>query len=120
VRPVGEYTDRFGKKYQYTQLDRETDLGGCLYSARRYARLIDKGVAEEHARSILAFDFRQHFVVSFSLRSLLHFLDLRAKLDAQLEIRQMCELIWPHLEAWTPEIANWYAKARLHKAILSP
>jgi len=120
VRPAGEYTDRFGKKYQYTESDRNTDLAACLDSAQRYAQLINKGVAEEHARSILVFDFRQHFVVSFSLRSLLHFLDLRAKLDAQLEIRQMCELIWPHLETWTPEIAKWYAKARLHKAILSP
>jgi thymidylate synthase ThyX len=37
----------------------------------------------DHARGILPFDYRQHFVVSFSLRAFLHFLDLRAKLDAE-------------------------------------
>jgi thymidylate synthase (FAD) len=58
--------------------------------------------------------------VSFSLRAFLHFLDLRAKLDAQEEIRALCDLMWPHLEAWAPEIAAWYAKTRLHKARLAP
>ena len=48
-----------------------------------FGNLLDAGFAEEHARGILPFDYRQHFVVSFSLRAFLHFLDLRAKLDAQ-------------------------------------
>jgi thymidylate synthase (FAD) len=78
------------------------------------------GFAEEHARGILPFDYRQHFVVSFSLRAFLHFLDLRAKLDAQEEIRALCDLMWPHLQAWVPEIAAWYQKTRLHKARLAP
>jgi thymidylate synthase (FAD) len=120
LRPVGMYTDRKGKKYEYTLSERETDLKICLNSAIRYRELIEKGFAEEHARGILPFDYRQHFVVSFSLRSLMHFLDLRAKLDAQEEIRVLCDLIWPHFESWTPEIAAWYKKNRLHRARLSP
>jgi thymidylate synthase (FAD) len=59
-------------------------------------------------------------VVSFNLRSLLHFMDLRAKRDAQLEIQQLCDLMWPHLESWAPEIASWYGTSRLHKARLAP
>jgi len=47
-------------------------------------------------------------------------LDLRSKRDAQLEIQQLCDLLWPHLEAWAPEIAAWYAASRLHKARLAP
>jgi thymidylate synthase (FAD) len=78
------------------------------------------GFAEEHARGILPFDYRQHFVVSFTLRAFLHFLDLRAKLDAQQEIRELCDLMWPHLQAWTPQFADWYEKSRLHKARLAP
>jgi thymidylate synthase (FAD) len=59
-------------------------------------------------------------VVSYTLRALLHFLDLRAKLDAQLEIRQLCELMLPHLDDWVPEIAEWYRDKRLHRARLAP
>jgi thymidylate synthase (FAD) len=54
------------------------------------------------------------------MRALMHFLDLRAKLDAQLEIRAMCDLIWPHFEEWAPEVAGWYEQHRLHKARLAP
>lgn len=120
LRPSGHYSDRQGKKYIYTEHQRNKDLILCAEAANRYHELILAGYAEEHARGILPFDYRQHFVVSFSLRSLLHFLDLRWKLDAQLEIRQLCELIWPHFVEWTPQFAEWYEKTRLHKARLAP
>ena len=120
LRPPGEYADRKGKKYKYTLSQRNRDLGLCLDAAQRYEELIGLGFAEEHARGILPFDFRQHFVVSFSLRALLHFMDLRAKADAQWEIRELCDLLWPHLQQWTPAFANWYEKSRLYKARLSP
>jgi thymidylate synthase (FAD) len=120
LRPVGDYSDRQGKKYSYTAEQRAVDLELCRAAAERYRDLLNAGYAEEHARGILPFDYRQHFVVSFSLRAFLHFLDLRAKLDAQEEIRALCELMWPHLQAWAPEIAAWYEKTRLHKARLAP
>lgn len=120
LRPVGAYSDRQGKRYVYTEQARELDMSHCLVAAMRYKELISHGYAEEHARGIVPFDIRQHFVVSFTLRSMLHFMDLRAKLDAQEEIRQLCELMWPHVEAWVPEVAAWYAKARMHKARLAP
>lgn len=120
LRPVGYYSSRNGKKYQYTEHQRNKDIESCLEAAKRYQELIEDGFAEEHARGNLPFDYRQHFVVSFSLRALLHFLDLRAKLDAQPEIQALCDLMWPHLEMWTPEIAAWYKRTRLHKARLAP
>jgi thymidylate synthase (FAD) len=120
LRPVGDYSDRQGKKYHYSPEQRAVDLALCRAAAERYRDLLAAGYAEEHARGILPFDYRQHFVVSFTLRALLHFLDLRAKLDAQQEIRALCDLIWPHLEEWTPEIAAWYEKSRLHRARLAP
>jgi thymidylate synthase (FAD) len=120
LRPVGRYSDRNGKKYEYTAAQRNMDLGLCLDAAQRYEQLMGLGYAEEHARGILPFDYRQHFVVSFTLRSFLHFTDLRAKLDAQEEIRVLCEMMWPHAKAWVPEIAAWYEKSRLHKARLAP
>ena len=120
LRPVGDYSDRQGKRYHYGQEQRAIDLALCRSAADRYRDLLAAGYAEEHARGILPFDYRQHFVVSFTLRALLHFLDLRAKLDAQQEIRALCDLIWPHLQGWTPEIADWYEKSRLHRARLAP
>lgn len=120
LRPVGEYRDREGKRYSYTREARESDIRLCSRAASRYAYLLQEGYAEEHARGILPFDVRQHFVVSFSLRALLHFLDLRAKADAQQEIRQLCDLMLSHLRAWAPEIAGWYEATRLGKARLAP
>ena len=120
LRPVGTYSDRQGKKYDYSATERAKDLEHCRQAAVRYAQMLQAGFAEEHARGILPFDYRQHFVVSFTLRAFLHFMDLRAKLDAQEEIRRMCDLMWPHMVAWAPEIAAWYEKTRLHKARLAP
>ena len=120
LRPLGQYSNRQGKKYQYSQSERDKDPHHCKISADRYQELLQAGYSEEHARGILPFDYRQHFVVSFTLRAFLHFMDLRAKLDAQQEIRELCDLMWPHLQTWTPEFAAWYEKTRLHKARLAP
>lgn len=120
LRPEGEYRDRQGKRYVYTAAHRRDDLVRCRHAAEHYADLLAQGFAEEHARGTMPFDIRQHFVVSFSLRALMHFLDLRAKLDAQLEIIQLCDLIWPHFQQWTPEIAHWYRQHRWAKARLAP
>ena len=120
LRPVGDYEDRQGKKYHYSQAQRDADLAWCLEAAKRYRLDIEAGMSEEHARGKLPFDYRQHFIVSFNLRSLMHFLDLRNKKNAQLEIQKLCDLMWVHFEKWTPEIAQWYAKNRLGKAKLSP
>ncbi|BAZ38960.1 thymidylate synthase complementing protein ThyX [Calothrix sp. NIES-4101] len=120
LRPVGYYSDRQGKKYYYSPEQREADLQWCLEAAKRYKADFEAGMSEEHARGKVPFDYRQHFVVSFNLRSLLHFLDLRYKKDAQLEIQKLCEMMFPHLEEWTPAIAAWYKSSRLGKARLSP
>ena len=120
LRPVGDYRARVGNKYTYTEEQRSIDLEHCQRSAERYRDLLRSGFSEEHARGILPFDYRQHFIASFSLRAFLHFMDLRAKQDAQLEIRQLCDLMWPHMVEWAPEFAAWYEKTRLHKARLAP
>ncbi|MGB3402329.1 MAG: FAD-dependent thymidylate synthase [Microcoleaceae cyanobacterium] len=120
LRPVGNYRDRQGKNYYYSLQQRESDLNWCKDAIKRYQQDIEAGFAEEHARGKLPFDYRQHFVVSFNLRSFLHFLDLRYKKDAQLEIQKLCELMLPHLEAWVPDVAEWYKNTRLGKARLSP
>jgi thymidylate synthase (FAD) len=120
LRPPQRYRDRDGADYEYTEEDRRIDLARCYDAACHYAHQIRQGKAEEQARELIPYGMRQHFVVSFTMRSLMHFLDLRAKLDAQQEIRWLCDLMWPHFVDWAPEIAQWYEEKRLHKAKLAP
>jgi thymidylate synthase (FAD) len=120
LRPLGIYTDRKGDKYEYTHDQRIIDVARCYDAAGHYVYRIRQGMSEEHARDLVPYAIRQHFVVSFSLRALMHFLDLRAKRDAQLEIRQLCDLMRPAFEQWTPEIAEWYLSKRWGKAKLAP
>lgn len=120
LRPLGAYSDRQGKRYDYTFEQRQQDINWCLEACRRYAERIQQGFAEEHARGLIPFDVRQHWVMSANVRSLMHLLDLRWKLDAQLEAQKLCETIWPHFYAWVPAIAEWYESNRLKKARLAP
>jgi len=121
VRPEGLYLDRKGHKYEWTQEDYERQLKFCIAASERYAEAFEKrGMAEEHLRDYLPQNIRQNFVVSFSLRAALHFLDLRAKLDAQVEIQALCEGMVPVIKEWVPEIFSYYEEKRLHKARLSP
>ena len=119
-RPIGTYRDRQGKQYEYTQRQRLNDLRSAAANAIDYRMKILAGFSEEHARGSLFFDFRQHFVVSFNARSLMHFLDLRSKKDAQMEIQAMCDLMWPHFQNWMPEVVGWYETNRLGRARLAP
>jgi thymidylate synthase (FAD) len=120
LRPVGNYSDRQGKKYYYSPELREIHLQHCVDACGLYKQNIESGMSEEHARGLIPFDFRQHFVMSCNLRSLLHFLDLRFKKDAQLEIQKLSEMMWAHTQDWVPEISAWYEKNRLGKARLAP
>ncbi|MFM7426581.1 MAG: FAD-dependent thymidylate synthase [Elainella sp.] len=120
LRPVGNYSDRQGKRYEYTEALRQEDLDWCLKASYRYAERIQQGFSEEHARSIIPFDVRQHWVMSANVRSLMHLLDLRWKLDAQLEAQELCELIWTVFQAWVPAVAGWYESNRAKKAKLAP
>jgi thymidylate synthase (FAD) len=121
IRPAGTYRDpNSGKAYEYTAQKRNLDVKRCHEAAIHYRFSVYLGEPFEQARGLIPFDVRQHFVVSFSLRAFLHFLDLRAKLDAQDEICQLCDLMWPHLQSWAPEIAAWYHQHRWAKARLAP
>ncbi len=120
LRPVGNYTNRQGKRYLYSEEQRQDDLQWCKDACKHYKKRIDEGLSEEHARGIIPFDARQHFVLSCNVRSLMHLLDLRWKKDAQLEAQKFCELLWVHFEQWTPAIAQWYLENRAKKAKLAP
>jgi thymidylate synthase (FAD) len=120
LRPVGYYHDRFGHKYLYSEEQREEHLGECYDAACRYKRDVDAGLSPEHARSMIPFDFRQHFVVSMNMRSLAHFLLIRGKKDAQLEIQQLAWLMLPHFKDWAPQVYEWFMENEWLKGFLAP
>ena len=120
VRPAGFYTNRKGKKYEWTEEHRQRKLGRIFSECEEYADYYNQGMSEEHIRDYLPQAIRQNFVVSINLRSVLHLLDLRSKLDAQLEIQALCEQIAPELKLWSPNVWKYYEEKRLHKARLSP
>lgn len=120
VRPVGFYTNRQGKKYVWEEEHRQRKLGRILSECEEYADYYNQGMAEEHIRDYLPQAIRQNFVVSFNLRSVLHFLDMRSKLDAQLEIQALCLQFAEHLSKWSPNVWKYYEETRLYKGKISP
>lgn len=120
-RAVGHYDDREGNKYLYSEKERNNDILFTQKAIEYYAQKVDKkGYAPEHARDILTQNIRQHFVVSFNARSLLHFCDLRLPKDAQPEIRLMALMLFEKFKIWMPEVAEFYEKKRLGKNKLAP
>lgn len=120
IRPVGVYGRRKGGQYEYTAELRAHDIAIAATSAMRYARAISDGASEEQARSVIPFDVRQCWVMSCNMRALIHFLTIRGKADAQLEIRQLCELILPHFESWAPEVYAWFMQHQWQRGRLAP
>lgn len=121
LRPSGEYTDRSGKRYVYSDRMRYNDLMSLEASAIRYKARLERGeMSEEHARGMLPFDIRQHFVMSANMRTVMHLLDMRHKKDAQLECQQWADLLFQEFEQWSPILADWYEGSRLNKGRLAP
>jgi thymidylate synthase (FAD) len=120
-RPVGKYSDRQGNKINYDTTLRLQDIYLAAQLVQHYSdRVENQNFPPEFARGLLPFDYRQHFVFTSNLRSLMHIFDLRAKKNAQGEIVELCNLLFEPFKLWCPEIADWYEKNRFGKALLSP
>lgn len=119
LRPIGEYTDRSGKKYEYLNSHRQADLDRCYSACGHYRARIREGFSEEHARGMIPFDVRQHWVMSANARALMHLLDMRWPADAQLEAQQLSQLMFDEFRKWMPEVAVWYLEKRARKSMLS-
>ena len=116
----GFQSDRHGNKAEISEEIIEMKKQLMLLSLKAYASQIEVGIPPEAARDILPHNYRQHFVVTFNLRSLLHFCDLRLKKDAQNNIVTLAEIMYEKCCLWSPEITQWYTKNRKGKARLAP
>jgi thymidylate synthase (FAD) len=121
VRPIGFYPDpNDGHIYEFCEKERARDLEMARIQVNHYAESVATGMPFEMARHLAPQGVRQHFVVSFNLRSLFHFLDLRAKHDAQIEIRTLAHALLSEARDWCPELTAWYEQNRLEKGLLAP
>lgn len=120
LRPLGRYMSRNGCDYEYTEKQRAFHLEHCRYSAQKYAKSIEDGMAEEQARGFICYDYRQHFIMGLNARTLCHLLDMRAKKDAQLEIQWFSILLLEKFREFMPEVCAWYQENRYSKARLAP
>lgn len=120
TRPSGSYADRQGDRYVWSETDVAIAKSMAMNSIQNYAALVERGAAEEHARQVLGTSYYQNCMISGNLRTWLHMLDVRAKADAQLEIRWAMDLVASQIKAWVPEIWAHYAETRYRKAPLAP
>ena len=119
-RPPGNYSDRQGNKYEYTNSDIMEDRKASYKSAILYAEKIAAGHSEEHARDFLSYNFCQDFDLSGDLQAIWHLLDQRTKADTQIEARSLAWMILDCLKGWSPELTQWYLENRAGKARLAP
>ena len=68
-------------------------VDACADAYIRYKDMLSRGVAREQARMLLPQNIYTSTVWTCSVQSLLHFLNLRLKSDAQYEIRRYAEAI---------------------------
>lgn len=120
LRPIGSYSDRQGKRYEYSREWRDRDKQSVLAALVHYEQNVERGMSEEHARATIPFDIRQHWIMTFNARSLMHLFDMRAKLDAQLEAQWLCEAAFSEFKRWMPQVAEYYEVHRWKKAKLAP
>lgn len=71
-------------------------------SIKTYRKLVDNGVPKEDARFVLPLSTAVDMTMTVNLRTLLHIANLRAKADAQSEIRDLTEMLLDEAEDVAP------------------
>ena len=120
VRPKGIYESRDKKGYSWTDRDVALTNERIIDACKNYAADIDRGIAPEHARMMLPTCYLQNAIVTGNLRAWLHVCEIRSKLNAQLEIRTVTELIALEVQKLAPEVMQWWRTHRERRAVLAP
>lgn len=91
----------------------------CDIALHTYKHLLDKGVSRELARCVLPQSIFTEFYWKIDLHNLLHFLRLRMDSHAQPEIQELAGLIWNHVKAKFPVVAQAFLDFRVDSITLS-
>ncbi|MGL5064775.1 MAG: FAD-dependent thymidylate synthase [Microcoleus sp.] len=119
-RPLGNYADRQGNKYEYTGRALAEDIRDCDRACQKYAYRIEQGYSEEHARDVIPQNFRQNFAIAGTIRGWMHVLDQRTLADSQLEAQTAAWMALDVLKGWEPTLFGWYEEKRAGKNMLAP
>ena len=120
IRPEGIYESRNGKGYAWSVHDRLAIKKILLSSCKFYNDMMKRGIAPEHARHLIPACYLQNAVVTGNLRAWMHVFDMRSKINAQIEIQTLAEMMILELQKWCPEIMGWWRKTRERKGLLAP
>jgi len=105
--------DHFSREGQ-TELDADQEELERLYnktvadSFAAYNQLVELGVPKEDARMALPIGTKVNIYMSGNLRSFMHVLNMRAKANAQWEIRNLTEKVTDELDDWAPITAGYF------------
>jgi thymidylate synthase (FAD) len=99
--------------YQWTELTHLASEIGDLFEEAEdlYLRLLDAGVAKECARKVLPLNTPTRLYMAGTIRSWIHYLQIRTGVETQLEHRQIAKAIQEVFKAQLPTI---------HEALLCP
>ena len=120
IRPEGIYESRDKKGYAWSVHDRIAAKERILDACKFYNEQLTRGVAPEHARHLVPSCYLQNALVTGNLRAWLHVFDMRTKINAQVEIQTLAELMLLEIQKWSPDIIGWYRTHRERKALLAP
>jgi len=121
IRPVGEYIDRQGNRFELTSHKRQMRLDAAYQSVAAFQDSVAlDGEPFESGRDVLPTGFRQDFTMSGTLENFFHWLDQRTKKDSQLETQTLAWMVLEELKNWAPEIVGWYISNRAGRANLAP
>lgn len=120
IRPEGIYESRDKKGYAWSLHDRIDAKADLLLACKKYKAQTERGIAPEHARHMMPSCYLQNAIVSGNMRAWLHVCEIRSKLNAQVEIQTIAELIILELQKWQPEVMQWWRTTRERKAVLAP
>ena len=80
-------TDDLGPEIQAWFLEAQKEIWEFTFG--RYAAALEKGVAKESARALLPLNTATRIYMNGTIRSWIHYIQLRAKADTQLEHREI-------------------------------
>jgi thymidylate synthase (FAD) len=110
-RETGElkYGDKHREQFRESYEQHVSD------SVDEYEAMVDAGVPKEDARFVLPIGTAVNMTVSVNARTLIHIEDMRAKADAQWEIRELTNAVHDEFAQWMPMTTHLYEEHGPHK-----
>ena len=105
-------TDDFDASTQEWFLQSQNEIWNLSY--KKYSEALEKGIAKESARALLPLNTATRLYMNGTIRSWIHYIQLRAMEDTQLEHRQIAEGCKQLFIMNLPEISDalgWNVKA---------